>query len=169
MPLRMFHLVPQEDPKLYTTPHRYRLSDPSLISQVLPPQDANLDDTIMASRIHGLIKAALAMDVDIVVLSPPESYRDLLELKLTNAGLIVAYEDYAILDDGSLFKAGYRLATVVPAGPRSVHAQNAFDDWVTTRLNSIPESELWKVIDPWTTFLQHELRSHYQNERETSH
>lgn len=169
MPLRMFHLVPEENPKLYTTPDRYRLSDPSLISKVLPPQDANLDPHVMVERLNGLIKAALSMDVDIVVVSPPESYRTLLELKLTKAGLITAYEDYAILDDGSLFKAGYRLAHAVPSEPRTPNAQAAYEAWVATHLDSVAESELWKVVDPWTTFLQHELRSHYQNERETSH
>jgi hypothetical protein len=165
----MFHLVPEVDNKLHTTEHRYRLSDPELIAKILPSHDAGVDRGVIAGRLNGLVEAAMSMNIDILVVSPPESYRGLLELKLTKAGLVVAYEDYAILSDGSLYKVGYRLAATVPAAPHTTNAHVCYDRWVATQLDSVKESELWKVVDPWTTYLQHELRTHYQSERETSH
>jgi len=140
----------------------FKLTDPEMARLVFPSPKESLSKLELQTRFDGLISAARALDVDVVVANPPEEYREMFELSMAAAGLIVVYEDHQILKDGTLFKVGYRLASVVPGSPPTPKLENLYDDWINTVYSKLTEQNLVKVVDPWQTYLHQKLREMYQ-------
>lgn len=162
MKLRMFYLTPHNEENVESSPMFFRLSNPELIETTLPRNLSTSNPTALGKAIAGLVGAARALDVDIIVLSPSEGQREAIEKLITKEGFVVAYEDFAVLEDGSLHKMGYRLAHTVPKEPGTDRARAAYDDWLREVYSQVSENDISKVVDPWTTFLLGELRAHHQ-------
>jgi hypothetical protein len=158
---------------LYITPHKSNrrpngsaglsLTDPELVKVALPSPTQDLTRRELHTRFEGLALAAKALDMDIIVAAPAESYRALLEMTLTTNGLVLVYEDYIILEDGAMYPTGYRLANISPEAPRTARAMAGYDDWLNNVYSKVTESDLLKVVDPWKTYLQQQLHEMFHS------
>lgn len=161
MSLRVFYLTPHDQDAPSGT-GVYKLTDPEMVKMALPAGAHSMTQDEIRARFDALVMACRAMDIDIVVTTPDEGYRDLLELTLTAAGVVVAYEDYFIQEDGSMCKVGYRLASCVPDEPKTPNAYAAYEQWINEVYSRLSETDIAKVVDPWKTFLQQQLRTMFQ-------
>jgi hypothetical protein len=140
----------------------FRMGNPEFFNEQLFKDPGMLSPADQRSHINGITSAAKALDCDFVIVNPPEYYRTLLEMSLSQEGLVPVYPEFEIAERGLLHLMRFKAGEHIPKHSTTQRLEDAYELWKVTYFSTIPEEDLAMCQDPFRMFIDREVRGLYQ-------
>ena len=146
----------------YTRHIVLRLENPDYIDQGLFKDPSTITPSEQRVVVEGVIMAAKALGCDFVLMNPPPYYREALENRFNEEGMILLYPEMGVAKDGTVYLVRFRTGERLGAKTTTARLTTAYENWLSTHFTKIPEQNLAMCQDPWRMFVDHVVRGIYK-------
>jgi hypothetical protein len=140
----------------------FRLGNPEFFNDQLFKDPGMLSPADQRTGMMGITKAAKVLDCDFAVVNPPQYYRVLLELALTQEGIVPVYPELDVAKGGHIHLMRFKVGEHLPNETLTHRLEEVYEQWKKLHFAELTEVQLAICQDPWRMFLDREARTLFQ-------